>query len=1374
MNVTAQIRQDADLQKRKRQLAQLLAQQGARQVSEHPVSRGQQALWFLHEAAPESPAYTVVCALRLRGALDMAALQRALQRIVDRHQQLRASFHMQADGRLIQRIHGWREVALPRTQVSLASDAELEQLLTAAVARPFDLAQGPLFRPELFQIGPQDYALLLSVHHIVFDGWSLWLVMDELRQAYAAEVQGGDLGWSPLPMNYVDHLIAQEAMIAGPDADAALTFWRERLAGAQGVLDLPLDAPRPPVRAVRGESLRFALPPALSQSLGGLARDLGTTTFSLLLGAWQILLARWSGQDAVPVGTRSAGRGDPRAAGVVGYFVNPVVIAGHVDRAARASDYLRATHAGVLEALAHDALPFPTLVERMQVPRDPSTTPLFQASFVLQKAQRGGGAMEMMAGRAADWAGLGVAFIDLHQQAGQFDLDLDMFEVGDSLRGVLKYDAALFHPDSIARLAENFATLLTALAEDCDRPIDDLPIVGAASLDQIARFSAPVAEAIPATECVHETFQRQARATPDATALICEGRSLSYDALNRRANRLAHRLIAEGVRPGDLVGLCSDREFDIMVGILGILKAGAGYLPLDPALPEDRVNYIIGDSKARVIVHQDSQQGVVANAGARLIALVDGQCPGDWPDTDPEGLADLDGRIYVMYTSGTTGRPKGVQLTHRNVARLFLNTAHWYRFGADDIWCLFHSFAFDVSVWEMWGALCHGGQLVIVPYLVSRSPALFVDLVRDHGVTILNQSPSAFKLFVAEEGARPQPERFVMRAIVFAGEALDLQSLRPWAARHGDEMPLIVNMYGITETTVHASYRVTRKADLERARSQIGVAIPDLRLDLLDHRLRPVPIGATGEIHVSGPGLSLGYLGRPELTAEKFVTGPDGVLYYKSSDLARYTPDGDIEYLGRNDKQVKIRGFRIELGEIEGALCRHPDVQSAIAVTQDHPGQGRRIVAYVVMRAGAMDERALRAHLAQALPDYMMPAVFMAIDDIPLTGNGKLNHALLPEPVLHRDEAEAMTPPRNPAEVRLAAIWERVLGVAPIGMRDDFFRLGGHSLLAVHLMSEIGTAFGQKLPTAVLFRNPTIEQMAEHLGTDTAAPWSPVVPMNTGADDLPALFCVAGGGGNTLYYQGLASGLVGRLRFYGLQLRGTDGLHAPHDSVEAAARDMVAAMRQVQPQGPYLLAGHCFGALVAYEIARLLEAGGETVAHVVVMDAPAPLARGGAALNAIEDAAPDDAGWLAAVAGVLAASAEIPLTLGADEIRTAGDGLAHAAERLADAGLLPAAAARDLLGGFVNVFKANSRARFQADQAIAAPISLIRAGEAHPDYDYSAAEDDAPRAGSSLGWHALSQARGAVHEVPGNHLTMLSPKNSGAVTRRLARILQLD
>ncbi|WP_158442350.1 non-ribosomal peptide synthetase [Paracoccus aminophilus] len=1335
-------------------------------MTEHPVSRGQQALWFLHESAPESSAYTIVFALRIRGALDKPALQRALQKLVDRHQQLRTTFHMLDDGRLVQRTHGYRDVVLAE---AAADETGLEATMLAAVAKPFDLAQGPLFRPELFQLGAEDHVLLLSVHHIVHDGWSLWLVMDELRQAYQAETTRADIGWDALPMSYIDHITTQEALISGSEGARLAEFWESRLTAVQGTLDLPLDHPRPPIRSGGGAAHRFALDAASSAALGKLARDLGTTSFSLLLGAYQILLARYTGQTTIPIGTRSAGRRDGHSAGVVGYFVNPVVVVGQVDRDVKAADFLRATHAEVLEVLAHDDLPFPTIVEKLQVKRDPSTTPLFQASFVLQKAQRSGGAMELMAGRA-DWAGLSAEYVDIPQQVGQFDLDLEMFEVGETFRGVVKYDTALFEADTITRLAENFVTLLQGLAADADRAIDDLPVVSPSSLDLIAQFSAPVAPAVKATRCVHEAFEAQAATTPDAVALVCDGEMMSYADLNRRANRLAHLLIAKGVKPGDLVGLCSDRNFNILVGILGILKAGAAYLPLDPSLPEDRVNYIIGDSAAAIIVHQPEQRATVENAGAERVELIDADVAGDWPDQNPQGLADLKSRIYVMYTSGTTGRPKGVQLTHENVARLFLNTDHWYRFAADDVWCLFHSFAFDVSVWEMWGALTHGGKLVIVPYLVSRSPALFVDLVRDQGVTILNQSPSAFKLFVTEEGARAQPESFAIRAIVFAGEPLDLKSLMPWVARHGDDKALLVNMYGITETTVHASYRITKAADLERSRSQIGVAIPDLRLDLLDHRLCPVPIGVTGEIHVSGPGLALGYLGRPDLTAEKFVTGTDGRQYYKSSDLARYTSTGDIEYLGRNDKQVKIRGFRIELGEIEGALCRHVSVQTAVAVTQDHPQLGRRIVTYVVTKNGSpMSEADLRHHLAQALPDYMMPSAFMQIDAVPLNGNGKVNHALLPEPVIVREDEE-LVPARNETERRLIAIWQEVLGTEAVGIRDDFFRLGGHSLLAVHLMSEIGAAFGKKLPTATLFRNPTVAQLAEQLGQGEAQ-WSPVVPMNAGGVELPALFCIAGGGGSTLYYQGIASHLDGQVRFIGLQLRGTDGMLPPHETVEDAAQEMVASIRQIQPEGPYLLAGHCFGALVAYEAARLLEASGHTVARVVVMDAPAPLTKG-SELNRIEGRAPDNADWLAKIAEILADSAEVSMTLAAADLRTAKDAEGHAAQSLADAGLLPAAAARDLLTGFVNVFKANSRVQFQTDQRVAAPISVIRAADFHVDYDYSVADDaGVPVTHSTLGWRNLSHADCEVAWVPGNHLTMLSPKNSGAVSTELATIL---
>lgn len=1366
---------------RRDMLARLLRARGQEQSRTFPVSRGQQALWFLHQSAPDSPAYTVVFALRIRSRLDKPALKTALQFVVDRHQQLRANFHMGDDGRLVQTIHGYRQVALDETRVQ--GGADLDGLLQAATRRPFNLATDPLFRPHLFSVADGDHVLLLCVHHIVYDGWSLWLTLDELRLAYEAGIAGRDPALPPLTATYVEHLTRQEQMIDSPRGQELADFWTDRLSAARTSLDLPFDRPRPPVRAQIGDTCGFTLPPALSARLLELARNLGVTPFSLLLGSWQILLARYSGQETVAVGTRSAGRGDPQMANVVGYFVNPVVVVTEAGGNRVASDLLRDVHADVMVALAHDELPFPTIVERMQLRRDPSSTPLFQTSFVLQKAQRAGGAMDLMAshqnGRPARWAGMQVEYVDLPQQAGQFDLDLEMFEVGDSLRGVLKYDNALFLPETIARLAENFETMLDSLAAQPDQRVDDLPIVSPASLALIQGFSAPVADAVEAVACVHELFERQAADRPDAPALTCGDETLSYAELNRRANRLAHRLIDRGVRPGDLVGLCSDRQFEIVVGILAILKAGAAYLPLDPALPADRIGYIMQDSASTLIVVQSGQAHVVEASGAALVEMAPGgTCDGDWPETNPEGLADLEGLIYVMYTSGTTGRPKGVQLTHRNVARLFLNTRHWYGFDRNDVWTLFHSFAFDVSVWEMWGALTYGGRLVVVPYLVSRTPSRFLDLVRREGVTVLNQSPSAFKLFVAEEGLSTSPQPFALRAIIFAGEPLDLPSLRPWVARHGDARPLLVNMYGITETTVHASYRVTRAADLTRGRSTIGVAIPDLRLDLLDDRLRPVPIGATGEIHVSGPGLSRGYLGRPGLTAEKFVTGADGIQYYRSSDLARYLPDGNIEYLGRNDKQVKIRGFRIELGEIEGALCRHPDVAAAVTIAQDHPSLGKRLVSYVVARPGQdMDERALRAHLAATLPDYMIPSVFMRIDEIPLNGNGKVNHALLPEPASHRDKAEAFVAPRGDTETRLAALWERVLGVAPIGVNDDFFQLGGQSLLAVHLMSETGTLFSRRLDTAILFRNPTIARLAEALDADAAGNrtedgWSPLVPMNAAPAGQPRLFCVAGGGGSTLYYQGLAAGLGDKVRFVGLQLRGTDGTLPPHTSVEDAATELTTAIRQMQPHGPYLLAGHCFGALVAFEIARRLESDGEAVAHLVVMDAPAPSGQDGR-LNDIETTGTDDADWLAKIAEVLAESAETRLVIPPADIRAADDGLGFVAGRIAEAGLLPADAARCHLRGFVGVFQANSRARYAPQGGIRADVTLLRAADYHPDYDYCGSADPARHnAAAPLGWDGMTSGICRTELVPGTHLTMLSRRNSPAVSAAMRQALQ--
>ncbi len=1355
-------------------LADMLRARGRQQVREHPVSRGQQALWFLHQSAPNSAAYTVVFAMRILSQLDKPALQTALQNIVQRHPQLRATFHM-SEGTLVQRIPGFVDMDLPEIDLTGCTREQVDQALSDAAATPFDLEHGPLFRPQLFRISDTEHALVLAVHHIVYDGWSLWLTLDELRANYAAQATGKIVKLSVPSATYIDHISAQEALISGPRGQDLEAYWQDRLTGLAGTLDLPTDMPRPPVRKLDGAAYSFSLGAPLSEALRKTCRDIGITPFSALIGAYQLLLNRYTGQDMIPVGTRSAGRGDTAMADVIGYFVNPIVIVGDIVPDQPVGDWLQTVQEQVLTAVANDDLPFPTIVEKLQNRRDPSTTPLFQASFVMQKAQRAGSAMELMAsqasGKPVEWAGLQVEYIDLPQQVGQFDIDLEMFEVGDSFEGVLKYDTALFLQDTIERFADDLRHLLSSIVDDPQKSIDDLDAVNPKALEWIANTAKPQSKAIAAELCVHEQFERRASETPDAPALIFEGQTISYGELNARANQLAHALIAQGVLSGDLVGLCSERSIEMVVGIIGILKAGAAYLPLDPSLPEDRLNYIMNDSAAQTFVCQPDHRALGEDANAKIIEIQPGGfCDGDWATENPDGLASLDGLIYVMYTSGTTGRPKGVQLTHRNVARLFLNTAHWYNFNDQDVWALFHSFAFDVSVWELWGALTHGGRIVVVPYLITRSPAQFVELVFEQGVTVLNQSPSAFKLFVPEEAQNPLPSNMPIRLIIFAGEPLDLQSLKPWVARHGDQTPALINMYGITETTVHAMYRRVFLDDLDRAKSTIGVTIPDLQIDLLDHRLRPVPVGTAGEIHVSGPGVSMGYLNREELTSEKFVTGENGTLYYKSSDLARYLPDGDIEYLGRNDKQVKIRGFRIELGEIEASLCNHSGVQTAVVVPQEHPQQGRRLVAYTVPEDQDVAEKDLRTHLAAVLPDYMIPSAFVTIDAIPLTGNGKLNHAMLPEPVTQRSEDNIVIPARDALEAKLIEIWEDILDMSPIGIRDDFFQLGGHSLLAVHAMTQTGAAYGRKFATAALFRNPTIEQFAELIRNGAEDSWSPIVPMNSSEQTQTPFFCIAGGGGSTLYFQSLAAHMP-TVPFMGVQLRGTDGQHEPHETVEAAAAETIDAIRSTQPEGPYRLGGHCFGGLVAYEVARRLQAAGETVERLIILDAPAPLSRM-KGLNQIEDVVPDQAEWLAKIAEILAESAGQRLLLSPEDIRNAENAFGYVSEKLSDTGLLPADSAREYLQGFFKVFVANSRVRYSGYTRLNTDITLLRAGDYHADYDYSTAEDPGLTAEQSvLGWHHFTTRKARYESVAGNHLTMLTADRCPALAERVMAAL---
>jgi amino acid adenylation domain-containing protein len=1360
---------------RKRELlAELLCKRASEQIVKWPLSRGQKALWFLHQSDPQSFAYHVGSSLRIRSLLDVAALRRACQALVDRHGMLRASFHMR-DGEAVQQIAGYQFVAFEEIDAAGWDEATLYRNVRAVYERAFDLAARRAFRVALFTRAPDDHVLLLTVHHLVYDGWSLWLNLDELQRFYAAEVGGRPAALPRVARSYRDYMEKQETMLAGPEGERLWNFWKNELAGPLPVLNLPTDRPRPPVQTFHGASHPFALDPELSASIRNLAQTEGVTTFRLLLAAFLVFLHRYSGQDDILVGFPTSGREDAAFTPTVGYFVNPVVLRADLSGNPAFKALLEQVRETLQRALAHQEFPFPLLVERLRQKRDPSHAPVFQVSFAFQKTQQAAGILDLVGAqpdKRIQWGGLEIEHYNMPQQEGQFDLELEMADTGAPLFGVFKYNRDLFDAATIARWTDSFAALLRSIADEPTRPVDHLPLLSEADRRWLLESCGGRPDRHLEVETLHAGFEKQVNRTPDAIALVHGERRLTYDELNRKANAVARHLRTMGVAPGTLVGLCVESSVEMMVGLLGIIKAGGAYVPLDPALPRERLAFIVADSAVPVLVSQAALAEDMCDSGPRLVLL-----DSDWSAIAAHGSenlanqVDIDDVVYVIYTSGTTGKPKGVQVTHRNVARLLAATAPWYGFNSSDVWPLFHSFAFDVSVWEMWNAFLYGGRLVVVPHSVSRSPNEFLALLVNEGVTVLNQTPSAFRLLLQADGWRNPPRPLALRYVIFAGEALDIQSLRPWFERYGDAKPVLVNMYGITETTVHATYCPLRLSDLASTRNMVGIPIPDLRIYILDQYREPMPIGVAGEIYVGGDGVARGYLRRPELDSARFIRDPfsdqPGAHLYKSGDAARRV-DGEIEYIGRLDNQVKIRGYRIELGEIETVLGQHPAVSAAIVRMQEIRTDDKRLVAYVVSKDGAAPSATvLRQFLKSKLPDYMVPATFIAIDKLPLTGNGKIDYRALPAPETGTRDAQALVPPRDDIEQRLTQLWEEALKVKPIGVRDNFFELGGHSIMAVYLMAQVERHFGKAMPLASLFRNPTIEQFGELLRTDTcAASWSPLVSIQPSGSARP-FFCVAGGGGNVLYFYRLAHRLPKEQPFYGLQSLGLDGSRAPLSRVEDIAAESLRAVRQIQPHGPYHLGGHCFGAWVAFEMAQQLRRHGEEVALLVVLDAPAPRPD----LMQLGEDVDDDAFWIAKLGAAMGESAGIDL--GIDHARLsaldAQARLNHFGECMQRAGVLPPGAGLGPVRGLLGVFVANSKARYAPQDVRKVPIALFRAGEFHREYDYSPADDPGHSpARSTLGWRDLAHNEIPVHVVGGNHITMMSEPHVGELAERVA------
>jgi amino acid adenylation domain-containing protein len=1043
-----------------------------------PLSFAQERLWLVDRMEPGSTVYNIPMAWRLGGALDGAALERALGEIVRRHESLRTVF-AEVDGLPVQVIAPFGGFALPVEDLSDLGEAALGQRVREEAARPFDLAAGPLFRAALLRLGAEDHVLLLSMHHIVSDGWSMGVFFRELSALYAAYHEGGESPLAELEVQYADYAVWQREQLAGEALDRQLAYWRERLAGAPELLELPTDRPRPAVQTYRGATVPMEFSRELLERLQALERTEGATLYMVLLSAFQVLLSRYGGSEDVVVGSPIAGRTRGEVEGLIGFFVNTLVLRTDLSGDPSFRELLGRVREATLGAYEHQEMPFERLVAELSPERSLSHSPLFQVSFTLGDAQDTGGGL----------AGLSVREAAAELEVAKFDLSLGLTATAQGLRGELNYSTDLFEPDTARRMARHLERVLEQVAWDADLRLSELRLAGEEERALLAAGHAT--RSFPVAERLDQRFEARALERPDAPALTFGATTLTYRELNERANRLAHRLRALGVAPGTRVGIALERSAELVAAILATLKAGGAYVPLDPSYPAERIAFILEDAGVPVLVtasHLVPQLPAFTGAALRIDA--DAEAIAAESGENPRVEAGPDTLAYVIYTSGSTGKPKGVQVTHANVVRLFDATDEWFGFGADDVWTLFHSCAFDFSVWETWGALLHGGRLVVVPFLTTRSPEDFHRLLVDEGVTMLSQTPSAFKQLVqADLAPGVEASALRLRHVVFGGEALDPQALRPWMERHGDERPRLVNMYGITETTVHVTYRLVTRADLDRAGSPIGVPIPDLALYVLDSRLEPVPPGVRGEIFVGGAGVARGYLNRPELTAERFLRDPfsadPAARLYRSGDLARWRADGELEYLGRADQQVKIRGFRIEPGEIEAALLELPGIRDAAVLARGEAHRDKQLVAYVVLDPGeAEDPTAMRAALSGRLPDHMVPAVFVTLPEMPLTANGKLDRRALPAPEAGRTLRPAYASPASAAERLLQEVWQEVLGAERVGVLENFFAAGGDSMRAVQVVAALRKR-GMALTVRDLFEEPTIRGLAER--TDAAA-----------------------------------------------------------------------------------------------------------------------------------------------------------------------------------------------------------------------------------------------------------------------------------------------
>jgi amino acid adenylation domain-containing protein len=1168
-----------------------------------PLSYSQELLWLLSQVFYDGVAYNAPATFRLEGALDVSALQSALDALVERHEILRTTYEVIGD-RPMQVVHDRMPIEVRLVDLTGASvddqERRVDSILLEESQGPFDLVQGPVIRSTVIKRRPDDHIFMLVLHHIATDGYSRAILFSDLTELYEAAVRGRPPKLPALAIQYADYAVWHRNWLEAGALQEQLAYWRQRLTGAPSRLDLPTDFPRSPIRSYHGDHESLRLDMSTLEGLRSTARQGDGTLFVSLVAVFAALLHRYSAQDDIVIGTPFAGRNRSELENMIGYFINPLPLRIDLSGDPTFLELVQRARETAVEAFAHADVPYEMVVRETNPERDLSQTPVFQAMLVLHNP-------EWISSRPT-FQPSGIRAAELSHTKGwsKFDLLLGMSERRDGLNATFEYSTELFKAETLSRMLEHFRTLATNAATRSDVRLSKLSMLSEAERSRVLVSWNPPARAAQ-NETIKELFERQIARTPDATAVVCQQERVTFAELNRRANRIAWRLRREGAGPQTLVGIFLEKSIDAVAAVLGVMKCGAAYIPLDPVHPSDRLEFMVTDAKPALLLTQAALRTELSPADATVIDVDDG-FPGEREDDPPTigGASDL---AYVIYTSGSTGRPKGVMIDNGNLTSAYFAYEEAYRLHELRCHLQLANISFDVFTGDIVRALASGAKLVLAPLDVVVDPAQLYELMARERVDAAEFVPASATLLF-EYAEQQGLSLDFMRLLCVGGEAWRADKYELFRRVCGSETR-IINSYGLTEATMDSTW-LELSDDLQLHPERfvpIGRPFANTRIYILGEDGEPTPVGIPGELCIGGAAVGRGYLNRSDLTEERFVADPfssePGARLYRTGDLARWQPDGTIDFIGRADRQVKIRGFRIEPGEIEAVLERHPQVQRAAVTARVDADGDTRLVGYVIPAQpdSTIEPAEVYEFLAERVPAYMIPAAWMTLSTPPLTPSGKIDVNALPEPEWDLPSTVEFVAPRTETERRLADIWGELLSVKQVGATDNFFALGGHSLLAVRLFAQIEEKFGKKLTLTTLFRGATIEQLAAAIEADDGnAQTHPTVHAVRPRGNRPPLFIIGGIDGEVIHYRGLVAALDADQPIYALQPEGVDSAAAPKMTVEEMAADYVRDLLAFRPGGPYLIAGYCYSGYVAWEVARQLNESDNPAAMLALID----------------------------------------------------------------------------------------------------------------------------------------------------------------------------